>query len=183
MRFQMCVAAGLTLFSLAACEDGSKPEDLSAKVYALEVENQDLKRQLAELSTKQLMSDWDHIAHLTPGDTGYSVVKFDLGSITVRMSDIQPYANGSKVTLVFGNLTSAHINGVKANIEWGKSTKDGTPDNSTIKSREISFAETLRPAAWNTVNVVLEGVPPQDLGFVRLKNIRHEGIRLSSSLP
>lgn len=158
-------------------------EELNSKLYALEVENKDLKQKVLELSTRQEMADWDHIALLTPGDTGYIVVKFDLGSMTVRMTDIQPYANGSKVTLVLGNLTFAHVNGVKANLEWGKVTQSGAPDEGSLKAKEVSFAETLRPGAWNNVSVVLDGVPPQDLGFVRLRHISHTGIRLSGAAP
>ncbi|MBU3055800.1 MAG: DUF3251 domain-containing protein [Pseudomonas indica] len=42
----------------------------------------------------------------------------------------------------------------------------------------MSFAETFRSGAWTNVSVVLEGTPPAELGFVRIRNVSHTGIAL-----
>ena len=92
---------------------------------------------------------------------------------------MQPYANGSKVALQFGNLTSATINGAKAKIEWGSVDEKGSPKNEGARSREVTFEKSLSAAAWTTVPIVLEGVPPSELGFVRVREVSHRGISLS----
>jgi hypothetical protein len=125
------------------------------------------------------MSKWDRIAYLTPGADGYSVIRSDLGLLTVALKNIAPYANGSRVTLRFGNTTSATINGVKATLEWGSVDEKGHAINATAKSKNVTFNEPLRTGSWTSVAVVLEGVPATNLGFVRVKDLDHTGIRLS----
>jgi hypothetical protein len=120
----------------------------------------------------------DEVAYLTPGEEGYSVVKSDIGAITVSLKDVKPYANGSRITLQFGNILNATITGVKAKLEWGSVDAKGIPKNETQKSREITFSKSLRSGSWTKISVVLERVPPSDLGFVRVRELKHTGIIL-----
>ena len=121
---------------------------------------------------------WDEVAYLTPGSDGYALVKMDLGKLTVSFANVVPYANGSKVSLMFGNLTSATIDGLKAKIEWGSVDEKGMPKNSDAKSRDIKLTESLLPGAWNKTDLVLEGVPPAALGFLRVRDVGHQAIRM-----
>jgi hypothetical protein len=105
-------------------------------------------------------------------------VKSDLGVLTVSIANIAPYANGSKVTLQFGNLSAATIDGLKAKLEWGSVDKNGRPNNENAKSRDVSFNEPLMSGSWTNSNIVLEGVPPQALGFIRLRDVGHHGVKL-----
>jgi hypothetical protein len=125
-----------------------------------------------------LVKDWDKVAYLTPGAEGYSTVSFDLGVLTVKLEDVKPYANGSKVTLRFGNVLSSAIDGLTATIDWGKVNEKGVADNSSAKSKEMTFNQTLPEGAWTSIPIVLEGIPPAELGFVRVSKIHHTGIRL-----
>jgi hypothetical protein len=102
----------------------------------------------------------------------------DLGNITVKIADVTPYATGSKVSLQFGNLTSAKIDGLRAKLEWGTVDEKGSAQNDKAKSREVEFTESLAPGAWTQSELVLEGVPPTELGFVRLREVDHSGIGL-----
>jgi hypothetical protein len=47
------------------------------------------------------------------------------------------------------------------------------------KSREVTFERSLRGGAWTDIQVVLEAVPPNQLGFVRLSDLSHKGITLT----
>lgn len=143
-----------------------------------------LKEQVLELrqkmNWKEVTEDWDRIAFLTPGDEGYSTVGFDLGTLTVQLTDVKPYANGSKVTLRFGNTLSSSITGLKLTVDWGRVKTAGGPDNDSQKSKEANFVQTIRAGAWTAVPIVLEGVPPTELGFVRVSKVSHTGIRLAT---
>ena len=55
----------------------------------------------------------------------------------------------------------------------------GSPKDESQRSRDFSFTEALRGGAWTNVPVVLEGVPPTELGYVRIKDVGHTGIRLA----
>lgn len=82
------------------------------------------------------------------------------------MESVQSYGNGSKVTLKFGNLTSASLKNLKAKLEWGNINSKGDPDFSNKHSREIYFVENFKPGSWTSSSIVLEGVKPADLGYV-----------------
>jgi len=175
MNRLLYLAILLSTILISGCDNSSKVPALESKVASLEKEIADLK-QTIELN--QMLSGFDKVAYLTPGSDGYSLVKSDLGVLTVSISNIAPYANGSKVTLKFGNLSAATIDGLKAKLEWGSVDKDGTPNNENAKSRDVSFNEPLMSGSWTNSNVVLEGVPPQELGFVRLRDVGHRGVKL-----
>ena len=51
------------------------------------------------------------------------------------------------------------------------------PDDEA-KSRQVEFTEPLAPGAWTQSELLLAGVPPTELGFVRLKDVDHSGIGL-----
>ena len=143
---------------------------------ALQQQVTNLKR---EREWDNLTKEWDNVAYLTPGAEGYTTVRFDLGVLTVRLSDVKPYANGCKVTLTFGNTLSSSINGLKVSIDWGKVNDKGVADNNSAKSKDMTFTQTLRGGAWTAISVVLEGFPPTELGFVRVRNVQHTGIQLA----
>ena len=176
------VASVVVVFTLLGCGQDSRVSPLEEKVAVLERRVLAQEQQIETLQTQvQLQSEaknWDQIAYLTPGSDGYSVVRMDLGNLTVSFANVVPYANGSKVTLMFGNLTSATIDGLKAKIEWGAVDEKGLPNNQEAKSREIKLTESLVPGAWNKTDVVLEGVPPVALGFLRVRDVGHQAIRL-----
>jgi hypothetical protein len=172
------------LMLLSACESPTDPKaaeseqqiaQLSEAVATLNAKVEVLEN---EASAQDFLDGIETIAFLTPGDDGYSVIAMDLGKLTVSLADVKAYANGSRVSLQFGNLSSAYIEGAKAKVEWGRMNEDGIPDNATAKTREVKFSKVLAPGRWTKVDVVLEGVPPSELGWLRIRELTHSGIRL-----
>ena len=159
-------------------DQGQKIELLLQQVEGLKKEVEATKKTQSSLEMKELFREWEKIAYLEPGDAGYSTIRFGLGVLTVQMSDVKPYANGSKVNLKFGNPLASSITGLKAKLDWGRVDDKGLADNGTAKSKEFIFSETLSSGAWTTVPVVLDGIPPPELGFVRVSEVRHVGISL-----
>ncbi len=171
---------------LAGCNDAANVVALEKKTAALEQQLTAIEQRLEEAehqislgSMNDLLRTIENFAYLTPGASGYSVIRTDLGMLTVSLENIQAYANGSKVTLKFGNLIAGTINGLNATLEWGKVDANGKPENETAKSRKVTFVEPLNSGSWTRSNVVLEGVQPAELGFVRVKDVGHAGVRLS----
>jgi hypothetical protein len=117
-------------------------------------------------------------AHMKPGGDGYSIIKTDLGILTVNIDDVKPYASGSRVRLKIGNLTSATITGADAKIEYGKLLDNGDPDYSNPRSRKIKISAPLQPGHWNNVSVTLEAIQPTELGWVIFSEFNHSGLRL-----
>ncbi len=175
-----CVVV-LASASLTACGAGQDPRipELEARIAALESKQKSLADDLTRTKFQQELEKLDGVAFLTPDQKGYAAVKFDLGYLTVSLEDIKPYANGSKVRLHIGNLTAARVNGLKAKIGWGSTDKAGIPNNASAKSREVALEESLRSGAWTSIELVLDGVPPAEFGFLRVSDVGHRGIGLS----
>lgn len=167
----------------SSCADPKQVSALDKRASELEADVQTLKASVKQLeqqkSFDELFKDLNAVAYLTPGTEGYSVIETDLGRVTVMLVNVQPYANGSRVTLRFGNLLNATINGAKAKLEWGSVDSKGSPQNESARSRDVSFTESLRAGGWTNVPVVLEGVPATELGFVRVRDLSHTGISLA----
>jgi len=164
------------VFLMINCSQGSRElADTNKKIQELRTEVDELKRQA---EWEKLIDGFEGVAYLTPGANGYTVVKTDMGTLAVSLDDVKPYANGSKVTLRFGNVTSATLAGLKAKIEWGGVDKKGRPLNEEAKSRDVQFKESLLPGAWTNTNIVLEGASPSELGFIRIRDIQNNEIRL-----
>lgn len=170
-----CLLSGCTEKSQEAAALQKKTDDLQSQVKAL---NETVDKLERDASLDKFIRDSEGIAYLTPGAEGYSVIDSDIGRFTVQLMNVQAYASGTKVTLRFGNLTSATIDGAKVTIEWGRVDEKGNPKNDEARSREVTFNEALRAGAWTEVPVVLDGVPAQEFGFVRLRDMSHRGIRL-----
>lgn len=164
---------------LSACGQDARIQTLEAKVKELDTKTMALEAEVQNMSLKDLFKEVEGVAYLTPGTDGYALVKSDLGVLTVSLDNIQPYASGSRVTLRFGNLMAATINGLKVKLEWGSLNKKGVPVTESVKSREVKFSEALRSGSWTRTDVVLEGIPPTELGFVRVREVGHTGISLA----
>jgi hypothetical protein len=160
-------------------------KEVSNQIQALDRRLQTLDQVLAAVSKQssesyglKLMDDLRRTAYLNPGMDGYTTIETDVGILTVRLSDVQEYASGSRVTLLLGNLTSAEICGVHAKLEWGKVDEHGSAQSESLHSREITLAQDLLPATWGESQIILEGIAPKELGFVRVMEISHTSIKL-----
>jgi outer membrane murein-binding lipoprotein Lpp len=182
---RIVVAALLvSLCLLSACAVQNQVTTIENKVAKLDKQLQTLQATVHELETQksldQLILDSDSVTYLTPGTEGYSVVQTDLGRMKVKLVNIQAYANGSRITFEFGNLMNVTVDGVKAKLEWGSFDEKGSPRNDSARSRDVSISESLRAGAWTSVSIVLDAVPPTELGFVRVKEVSVAGISLHS---
>ena len=174
----------IAVFLTSGCIRDSKTEEIEKDLAVAVRELASLRDRVRELETQrsidQLFEDIDKTAYLTPGSRGYDTIRHDLGVLTISLRNVVEYANGAKVTLQLGNPLASKINGLEANIEYGRIDEEGTPINDTAKSKSVTFVESLEPGSWTYVSVVLDGVPSSELGFLRLKDITHRGIEFSN---
>ncbi|ATE64018.1 DUF3251 domain-containing protein [Rhizorhabdus dicambivorans] len=106
---------------------------------------------------------------LKPGAAGYGLLESDMGRIAVTIANIEPYAGGSRVTLDFGNPSAARLSGMKARIEWGGNDAKGLPMAPTqAQSMAFTAPEPLPPGSWKQYVIDLPGVPPTQLGWLRV---------------
>ena len=180
----------LSIVFMSGCYQDPQIQVLKAQLDKSEQKTAELQERIEKIEKSvnenqknyefdKILNKISKLAFLTPGTDGYSTIDFDLGTLTVSLNDIKPYANGSKITLEFGNPLATTINGLNMTIDWGKVDEKGNAINENAKSKNITLKESLLPAKWTRVTIVLDSVPPSDLGFVRLTDVHHTGIKLS----
>jgi hypothetical protein len=159
---------------MLSCSDAGVQKKLDEQGAEIQV----LKAELESLKLDEKLRKLDQIAILSTSEKGYSAISTDLGVITVTLDDVQPYATGSKVILRFGNLTSASFTDPKAKIDWGPVDEKGYPDNAKAKTKDLDFIKPLPPGEWTSFDVILDGVSPSSLGFVRVHDFTNDRIGL-----
>ena len=185
----------LTSFTLLGCNENlpsSKLQDLDAKINELSKNLEQTQSQLnqtqsqleklslnvSQISTNDLFRSFARIAFLKIGTTEFSPIVTEIGTITVNIADVEAFANGSKVALVFGNPLSATIANVKFNVDYGTLNTDGTVKKGSEKTKEVSLPQPLNAASWNKVEVILEGLPVNELGYIRVHDLNVSSISL-----
>lgn len=137
-----------------------------------------VEERLTDLEWDNLIASTGKMAFLKIGSDGYSPIGFDLGTLTIKIKDVQPYANSSKVQLEIGNPLGATITGLKATIQWGSVNEKGYVSEE-LGSKQVTIEKNIVAGSWNTVSVTLDATDPKKLGFIRVKDITHTGIILS----
>lgn len=142
----------VALFVVYACDDNSKIRKLRRDV-------RDLQKNAS--------------AHLVPGAADYQALRHSLGSVTLSLESVEAHEKGSLITLVVGNLTSVHLTGATLTISY-----QDYPDRSIERSLKYEAKQTFEAGKGTKARVVLEGVPPAEVSYIRVSNFEPTGIRL-----
>lgn len=110
---------------------------------------------------------------LAPGMEGYQVIRHDLGSTTLSLKEVKAHDKGSAITLEIGNLISAHIRGATMEIGY-----QDPSDGSIEVSSKYDVQQTLEAGKATKVTVILEGVKPSHVTYIRISDFQPKGIRL-----
>ena len=139
-------------------EQSKTIKELTDRVSKLEVNN----------ITADFMKKFDSQAYLETGENSFQALKTNVGYLTVNIRDVTPYANGSKVKLVFGNPLTAQIKDIKFTITYGSYDKSKLPKEE--KTKEISLPTVFYSGKWNSVDIILEGIPTAELAYMKIEN-------------
>src|SRR5688572_15898765 len=132
------VSVGCTDGAARSASESADIGSLKTQVETLLTKVEQLERAARDAQTERLLDNFYDIAYLTPGSDGFSAVRTDIGTITATLTNVEPYANGSRITIRFGNPTSARIASLKATVEYGK-------DNTSQREKDVTFAAELHP--------------------------------------
>jgi hypothetical protein len=143
---------------------------------------QSLETRLNKLESKvitlELEKDRYSSTTLDPSDRGFGRIDSSLGSFAVTLGEVAAHADGVRVKLQVGNLTTGTVSGGKLKVKWGsRMPKPGGEDwtskydswTKSLLQKEVSFTEELRPGRWNTVSLVLPGLPPEKFGYLEVR--------------
>jgi hypothetical protein len=110
---------------------------------------------------------------LNPGSNDYQAIRHQLGSATLSLKEVKAHDKGSAITLEIGNLTSVHITGAAMTIGYQD------PSNPSVESSlKYDVNQTLEAGKATKVTLILEGVNPSAVTYIRVSDFQPKGIRL-----
>jgi hypothetical protein len=122
-----------------------------------------------QLAAKRLTAEFD------PAEASYQRIDANVGTFAVSLDDVRPFADGVRVTLKLGNLSSATFNGAKLSLSYNKRMPAQGAENyaneistwfGSLKTQEQTISSALQPGRWNPVHVVLPAIEPKDFGYL-----------------
>jgi hypothetical protein len=173
MRNLLKVALAVELAMLPAC---SEPDE-RAYISALEARIGLLDRRLAAAETRIGVANGVRSATLIVSEKDFGFLPSDVGSLALSVQNVEPYADGSRVSLRVGNTSSATITELGLKLQWGPTGPDGKPDFTASHDGEREFVNIL-PSSWNMRTINLPGTPPNKLGWIDLRSPDVKGISL-----
>ena len=181
------VTSGCNYFSHSGGEQIAKVQEFETKVTELEKKVTELEWDL--LSTK-LEAEKYNSANFDPAEgKGYQRLDTSSGTLLISLSDVRPYLDGVKVRLELGNIQSASYSGFVISSEYSKRypkyIKDQPEQNkknreeyeSSKRKKEEKFTQLLKAGAWNTVEITLPDIKPNEFGNLELK-VKMSTVRL-----
>lgn len=163
--------SGLSLGSSGSAAESKSVEDrlqeLEGEILVLKIEVEGLK------SSKQTAHSF---GIFDPLESSFQVLRTDTGTLAVAIKNVEGFADASRLTIEFGNLTSATLSDVQLDFTYGprmpKPLNFGSGElgawTDSLKKHSLSLTKDLKPGNWNPIQVVLPGIKPSDLGYVRI---------------
>jgi hypothetical protein len=60
---------------------------------------------------------------------------------------------------------------IKFKIDYGSLDKDGNIRLETEKTKEVAITDQIKAASWNKIEVILDGLPNNELGYIRIHDL------------
>jgi hypothetical protein len=101
---------------------------VSEEVAALRADLTQARADISQLQNRAFMLELDagRTAFVSCDAEGFSTVRSDVGVFTIKCENAEPYLDGFRLRLRFGNPTAASLNNPSLKVVWGSRSKDET---------------------------------------------------------
>lgn len=161
-RAQASLAA--VLFGLSSCSNQA-PQDREPEIQRYEYDA--LAARVEDLEKAQpTPRDMD----LKLGDSGFTIVDSDYGALTIQLIAVKPEGAGSRATLRIGNPLNTTITDPNLFAAWGKVNAKGQAQGSE-GYKTFVLSGDIPAGSWVSKSIVIDGMKPADLGYVRALSV------------
>jgi outer membrane murein-binding lipoprotein Lpp len=163
-----------SVFALSACAQQSEVRQLHQDVSTLNKEMTKLNKETVKITQQNaLNAKSSNGVYLLPGSNTPARLNSQIGMLRMTLKDITPNANGTRATLRIQGESNDPLPAFSGTVEWGEI--QGTTQNYqevNVQNQLISApASTLAPSDVD-VALQLNGITPEQLGFVRIHDIQ-----------
>jgi hypothetical protein len=182
--------------AISGCAD-DRAGELEKKLSGQETRINELQSTVSYQRNKmaRLQAEKDRYGkvYLDTSSKGFQRLDTNCGTFWVMLDDIEPYPNGYKFVLSVGNPYYAIFTGMKTSVRWGRAfeTKGSEKEidanayeawEKTLKGKEETFANELRPGTWNKMTIILAPANAEDLAYVEF-SMSVEQVKLGEPKP
>ena len=171
----------IVLYGLSACGRATDTNDDQKLSEKLQMANTRIDQLATRLTRLELQVGLERSRYksavLDPGEKGFARLDTSVGAFAIVLDDVTPYADGVRVRLNVGNLTTATVNGGTFQVKWGPREPSSDAQDyltkydewsKSLREKTVDFQEDLRSGTWNAVTLALPGVSPARLGYLEL---------------
>jgi len=175
MKRLLCsLLAAASLFTLTACAQQSEIRQMHQSVSTLSQEMTQLNQQTIKITQQNaLNAKSTRGVYLLPEAKTPARLESQIGTLRMSVASITPDGDGSRLTLRIQGESNDPLPAFNGTVEWGQI--QGTTENYqevNVQNQLMSApASTLAPSDVD-VALQLNGITPEQLGFVRIHDIQ-----------
>lgn len=167
--------ATLALMSLAGCAQQPNPKipELKKEIVQLNQRLQYLNDEASALMQQNALNEQSTDGvYLYPAARTGARVESNIGRLQVSLGTVETEANGSRALLSIRTADGSALPPFHAAVDWGQvDPASGKPLTADTLSQPIVVPASLLPKPEATVELRLSGLTPEQVGFVRLRDI------------
>ncbi|EHG7612435.1 TPA: DUF3251 domain-containing protein [Citrobacter sedlakii] len=172
-RYLRILLAG-SLFSLTACAQQSEVRQMHQSISTLNKEMNQLNQETVKITQQNSLNvKSTRGVYLLPGSNTPARLNSQIGTLRMSLKNIAPNADGTRVTLRIQGESNDPLPAFSGTVEYGQI--QGTTDNYqevNVQNMFINAPATLLAPADVDIPLQLNGVTPEQLGFIRIHDIQ-----------
>jgi len=164
----------VTPLLLAACAPQSEVRQMHRSVSTLNKEMGKLQQETVKITQQNALNARSQSgAYLLPGANTPARLNSQLGMMKISLANVAADASGTLATLRIQGESSTPFPAFTGTIEWGQ--LQGTTENYqevNVQNQQFSAPASILAPSDVSIPVKLNGITPDQLGFVRVHDIQ-----------
>lgn len=167
-----------SVLSLTACAPRSNLHQVQHQIKALNKEMQSLTQQAAALKQQNALNAHSaQGAYLLPDANAPAFLKSHMGLLEITLLNISPSAGGVSVSLSIRHKEASELPPLTGALAWQADQNLSRAGSTKMREgqQDFSAGSDLKPDNTRVTTLILRGVTPQTLRWIRIHDIRpHE---------
>lgn len=163
-----------SLLSLTACAQQTEVRQMKQEVGSLTRQMDKLGDRTVKLTQQNALNAKSTTGvYLLPGSNTPARLNSQLGNLQMSLSNVAAEANGTRATLTIRGESSDPLPAFSGKVEWGQI--QGTTDSYqevNVQTQQITAPASVLAPSDVTIPLLLPGITPDRLGFVRIHDIQ-----------
>ncbi len=176
MNTKVCLRLLLlgSLFSLSACVQQSEVRQMKHSVSTLNKEMTQLNEETVKITQQNRLNTKSQSGvYLLPGSNTPARLESQIGTLRMSLVNISPATNGTALTLRIQGESSDPLPAFSGTVEYGQI--QGTTENFqevNVQNQLINAPASILAPSDVGIPLQLNGISPEQLGFVRVHDIQ-----------